>query len=77
MEHFLLMELMEKMTLLELALWKAKLDEKGEVEDNFSSDADVQAKKACICVEIARKQRRITSGASIVIKNVLPFFRLG
>ena len=33
-------------------------------------------KKAKIDVESMRKERRITSGASIVIKNVLPFLKL-
>ena len=65
--------LKENMTQVELAVWKAKLDEKEE--DN--SNVMVQAKKARIDVESARKERRITSGASIVIKNVLPFLQLG
>ena len=51
------------MTLLELALWKAKLldeNEEGHIND-----------------EVARKkERRITSGASDVINNVLPFLAL-
>ena len=36
----------------------------------------VKAKKAKVEVESKRKERRITSGASIVIKNVLPFLKL-
>ena len=53
----------EAMTLLELALWKAKLldeNEEGHIND-----------------EAARRNvRRITSGASDVINNVLPFLAL-
>ena len=56
---------------LELAIWKAKLDEK---EDN--SFVQVQTKRAKIDVEAMRKEKRITSGASMVIKNVLPFLKL-
>ena len=70
-EHYALLK--EDMTQLELALWKAKLDDK----DDDHADLEVQAKKAKIDVESMRKERRITSGASIVIKNVLPFLKLG
>ena len=56
--------------LLELALWKAKL---GEKED---SSAEGRTKKAKIDVESVRKERRITCGADMVIKNVLPFLQL-
>ncbi len=61
------------MTQLELAVWKAKLDEK-EGEDN--SNLEVQTKRAKIDVEAMRKEKRIKSGADIVIKNVLPFLKL-
>ncbi|KAK1738536.1 leucine-rich repeat domain-containing protein [Skeletonema marinoi] len=60
----------EAVTLLELALWKAKLGEKEE------KSVEERAKKAKIDVESARKERRITCGADIVIKNVLPFLKL-
>ncbi len=53
-EHLMLVK--EAMTLLELALWKAKLD-----EENGSA---------------TRKDNRVTCGASIVIKNMLPFLVL-
>ena len=64
-EHNVLLK--EHMTQLELALWKAKLDEKEEE----NSIQKVQAG-----IDGTRKEKRITSGASIVIKNVLPFLRL-
>jgi hypothetical protein len=57
-EHNALLK--ESMTLLELALWKAKLldeNEEGHINDEAAR----------------RKERRITSGASDVINNVLPF----
>ena len=56
--------------LLELALWKAKL---GEKEDNCEEG---KTKKAKVDAESARKDRRITCGADMVIKNVLPFLQL-
>ena len=56
----------EGITLLELAVWKAKLDENDERK----------TKKVKLDVESARKERRITCGADTVIKNVLPFLQL-
>ena len=67
-EHKVLVK--EAMTLLELALWKAKIiNETDEKKCNIS-------KKAKIDDEAARKEHRVTCGASIVIKNVLPFLSL-
>ena len=60
----------EGITLLELALWKAKL---GEKEDR---SVEGRTKKAKVDTESARKERRVTSAADIVIKNVLPFLQL-
>ena len=60
----------EGITLLELALWKAKL---GEKEGSFLERPTKKAKVDC---ESARKEIRVTSGADIVIKNVLPFLQL-
>eukprot|EP00986_Skeletonema_menzelii_P004452 scaffold1518_cov113-Skeletonema_menzelii.AAC.4 len=64
--------LKEHMTQLELAVWKTKLDEK---EDK--STMKVQSKRAKIDEGSAREEKRITSGADIIIKNVLPFLKLG
>ena len=58
----------EAITLLELALWKAKLA--GEKEE---SCPEGRTKKAKIDVDSARKERRVTCGAEIVIKNVFLF----
>ena len=71
--------LKEDMTQLELALWKAKLDENVDESEEDRSNPMVQTKtqKAKIDNESMRKERRITSGASIIIKNVLPFLQLG
>ena len=60
----------EGITLLELALWKARLDE------NKGNAVERDSKKAKVDAESARNERRITSGADIVIKNVLPFLKL-
>jgi hypothetical protein len=65
------MLLKEATTLLELALWKAKIDEKER-----ECLGEMKAKKAKIDVQSERRELRITSGASIVIKNVLPFLQL-
>ena len=62
-EHHRFMK--EATTLLELALWKAKLDD--NEEDEVAKEGQRQRK---------RKDIRVTSGASIVIKNVLPFLVL-
>jgi len=59
----------EGITLLELALWKAKF----EKEEKYGEG---RIKKAKIDTESARKERRITCGAGMVIKNVLPFLQL-
>ena len=58
--------LKEATTLLELALWKANLDNnaKGEV-----AKGGLQRKRE-------RKELRVTSGASTVIRNVLPYLQL-
>ncbi len=60
-EHKVLVK--EAITLLELALWKAKLEEN---ESNIDAES----------VEVVRKEHRVTCGANIVIKNVLPFLSL-
>ncbi len=65
-EHRLLVK--EATTLLELALWKSNLDE---------IDVDLEGVRVTRRqVKRARKERYITSGAGIVIKNVLPFLEL-
>ena len=68
-EHKVLVK--EAMVLLELALWKAKLlDEEGrkcEAEEKMSQKAKIES---------ARNEHRVTCGANIVIKNVLPFLAL-
>ena len=63
------------MTLLELALWKAKLDD-FTIEDDKCSAEEKTAKKAKIDDECARREARITSGADIIIKNVLPYLKM-
>jgi hypothetical protein len=60
----------EGITLLELALWKAKLGEKEECA------AETKTKKAKVDIKAARKEKRITCSADMVIKNVLPFLKL-
>jgi hypothetical protein len=65
--------LKEFTTLLELALWKVKLDEMVNVEDNIEINA---AKSMVNDDNSARRELRVLSCANIVIKNVLPFLAL-
>ncbi len=62
--------LKETTTLLELDLWKANLDD----NVGYASASGVRVTRGQR--KRARKDRCITSGASIVIKNVLPFLEL-
>ena len=62
-EHCKLLK--EATTLLELALWKAKIGKEGDALEREG----IRTKRA-------RKEICITSGASVVIKNVLPFLQL-
>eukprot|EP00986_Skeletonema_menzelii_P013886 scaffold8585_cov159-Skeletonema_menzelii.AAC.2 len=55
--------LKEATTLLELALWKAKLFDNGGVEVETGGQRE-------------RQELRVTSGASIVVNSVLPFLQL-
>jgi len=68
-EHKALLK--EASTLLELALWKANLDdnEGGNHEREGVRLTRGRRKRA-------RKEICVTSGASIVIKNVLPYLQL-
>jgi len=61
--------LKEATTLLELALWKANVEWIDDKEEEQVRITRGRAKRA-------RREKQITSGASIVIKNVLPFLRL-
>jgi hypothetical protein len=70
-KHMLLVK--EAMTLLELALWKAKLLNEA---DEKKCNVDEVTKKAKIDAEATKKEHRVTCGASVVIKNVLPFLVL-
>lgn len=63
--------LKEAATILELALWKVNILEENEEESHKQ-----MSKRAKIDVERARKEKRIRSGADIVIKNVLTFLEL-
>ena len=63
--------LMEATTLLELALWKANLDDNGGDRLEREGVRTTRGSR-----KRARKEICVTSGASIVIKNVLPFLAL-
>jgi len=71
-EHYALLK--EFTTRLEIALWKAKLDE--SQDDIMSLGSDQSAKKPKLDMKAVRQEQRITSGANVVIKNVLPFLKL-
>ena len=85
-EHYLLLK--EAISLLELALWKANLINNGKEEGEHPAKkakiidecGDTSAKAAGISkepksddVNTARRAARVTCGADIIIKNVLPF----
>ena len=61
-EHLNLLK--EATTLLELALWKTELGDNSK-NGNIAMDP-----------LLARAENRVTSGADVVIKNVLPFLAL-
>ncbi len=63
-------------TLLELALWRDHLNDEPDDNDSESSLEAKPKKKARIDSNSARKERRMTCGANVVIKNVLPFLQL-
>ncbi len=67
-EHNLLLK--EATTLLELALWKANIS----WTDGAIDKAEVRITRGK--VKRTRREKQITCGASIVIKNVLPFLQL-
>ncbi len=68
-EHKALLK--ESTTLLELALWKANLDDKeGDALERKGVGATRSLRNE------ARKESCVTSGASIVINNLLPFLQL-
>jgi hypothetical protein len=64
--------LREATALLELALLKAKLD----CENDADSEEENATKKMKMDPDSAKKAARVTCGADIVIKNVLPFLKL-
>jgi len=70
--------LKEHMTQLELALWKAKIDQKEKAR--FSGKVQALATKAHSDEEkqdtVKNDELRVTCGASIIIRNVLPFLKL-
>ena len=65
--------LKEHMTLLELAVWKAKLNDK---EEDSIQSLQTMMMRVKIDEERSREEMRITSGADTIIKNVLPFLNL-
>mmetsp|Transcript_23573 Transcript_23573/g.38407 ORF Transcript_23573/g.38407 Transcript_23573/m.38407 type:complete len:325 (-) Transcript_23573:1947-2921(-) len=66
--------LKEHMVQLELAIWKVKLDQKG---DNKSTLQVHSTERVKIDEGNAREEKRIMSGADIIIKNVIPFLKMG
>jgi len=65
-EHHTLLR--EAMSLLELAVWKAKLGEVDEVEKAEGAETDISNAR--------RKESRVKSGASVVVTNVFSFLVL-
>ena len=67
-EHCILVN--EAASLLELALWKANLNEKHDYVERTTKRAEIDNDGD------VRKEKRVTCGADTVIKNVLPFLQL-
>ena len=67
-EHCKLLK--EATTLLELALWKANID------DNIGGEGEREGVRPLAELEGAMAEMRVTSGADVVINNVLPFLVL-
>ena len=65
----------ESAALLELSLWRDNLNGEKIHDSKCSLDAKPN-KRARIDVDSARQERRMTCGANIVVKNVLPFLQL-
>ena len=61
----------EGITLLELALWKANLSDNNGCEGEREGVRTTRGSR-----KRARREFRVTSGADVVIKNVLPFLKL-
>ena len=60
----------EATILLELALWKISLTE------NWAESIEMEGRKMTRGRKRARKENSVTSGADIIIRNVLPFLKL-
>jgi hypothetical protein len=73
---------LEVMSMLELALWKVKVDEQKPVQNKEHDLDDEGSLKKFMLVEsylsqeegVDRQSCRINSGVEVVISNVLPFF---
>jgi hypothetical protein len=74
-------ERLEAMSLLELALWRVKIDERKPVQNKENQlDEEGSSKKLRLLEadlrqeeDADRQSSRINSGAEVVISNVLPF----
>eukprot|EP00984_Skeletonema_dohrnii_P028610 scaffold18662_cov101-Skeletonema_dohrnii-CCMP3373.AAC.3 len=66
------------MTLLELALWKAKLDGNQEEKPRgrLPHETEVKESQDKIDTDSSRQELRVKCGAAIIINNVLPFLQL-
>jgi hypothetical protein len=69
-EHYALLK--EAITLLELAIWKANLIKSVE-DDGYPPEEKQPVKRAKIDVDSTRQAARVTCGADIIIKTVMPF----
>jgi hypothetical protein len=70
-------EQMERLSLLELAIWKAKCIDKptayGVVFSTMQEIDDYWTLESSFDPLVYRQQKRITSGAAVIIENILPF----
>lgn len=68
-------EQMERLSLLELAIWKAKCTAYGVVFSTMQEINDYWALESGFDPLLYLQQTRITSGVTVIIENVLPFLQ--
>jgi hypothetical protein len=68
-------EQMERLSLLELAIWKVSCIANGVVFSTMREIDDYWALESSFDPRVYLQQKRITSGATVIIENVLPFLQ--
>jgi hypothetical protein len=64
---------MERLSLLELAIWKANCTAYGVIFSTMQEIDDYWTLESSFDPLVYLQQKRITSGVTVIIENVLPF----